>query len=259
MGLGEQIVGDVVEVGRIDGKPRTVRELFVGRRYSVDYYQREYAWSEANVRELVEDLSSRFLSSWEPTHERLAVASYRPYFLGPIVTDNRAGTLFLVDGQQRVTTLTLILILLQHLQQGRRDHDKVEVRDLIVSTRFGRHSFVLDVEERTSCMRALLDGRNPNPPGEDDSVANLWDRYQDLTKFFPEEMKGTALPFFVDWLLDRVMVVEIGTSDQEMAIEIFESMNDRGLRLTTTDMLKSYLLANMQDRAVIIPANNYGE
>ncbi len=222
MGLGEQIVGDVVEVGRIDGKPRTVRELFVGRRYSVDYYQREYAWSEANVRELVEDLSSRFLSSWEPTHERLAVASYRPYFLGPIVTDNRAGTLFLVDGQQRVTTLTLILILLQHLQQGRRDHDKVEVRDLIVSTRFGRHSFVLDVEERTSCMRALLDGRNPNPPGEDDSVANLWDRYQDLTKFFPE---------------------------------VFESMNDRGLRLTTTDMLKSYLLANMQDRAVIIPAN----
>lgn len=246
---------DVVEVDRIDGKPRTVRELFVGRRYSVDYYQREYAWSEANVRELVEDLSGRFLSSWEPAHERLATASYRPYFLGPIVTDNRSGTLFLVDGQQRVTTLTLMLILLHHLQQGRRDDDRVEVRDLIVSTRFGRHSFVLDVEERTACMRALLEGHNSDWPADDDSVANLWSRYQDLVQFFPEELKGESLPFFVDWLLDRVVVVEIGTSDQEMAIEIFESMNDRGMRLTTTDMLKSYLLANIRDRAVIAPAN----
>ena len=56
----------IVEVDRIDGKPRSVRELLVGRRYSVDYYQREYAWSEANVRELVEDLSGRFLGSWDP-------------------------------------------------------------------------------------------------------------------------------------------------------------------------------------------------
>jgi hypothetical protein len=248
-------VDQAVEVDRIDGKPRTVRELFVGRRYSVDYYQREYAWSEANVRELVDDLSGRFLSSWEPTHERFAVASYRPYFLGPIVTDNRGGTLFLVDGQQRVTTLMLLLMLLHHLQQGREDSERVDVRDLIASTRFGRHSFVLDVDERTACMQALLDDRSPDQPPEDDSVANLWSRYQDLVQFFPEELKGTALPFFVDWLLDRVIVVEIGTSDQEMAIEIFESMNDRGLRLTTTDMLKSYLLANIGDRVVIGHAN----
>ena len=98
----------IVEVDRIDGKPRSVRELFVGRRYSVDYYQREYGWSEANVRELVEDLSGRFLGSWDPSHERSDVAGYRPYFLGPIVTDSRKGTLFLVDGQQRLTTLTRI-------------------------------------------------------------------------------------------------------------------------------------------------------
>ena len=53
----------------------------------------------------------------------------------------------------------------------------------------------------------------------------------------------------MDWLLERVIIVEIGTSDPEMAIEIFESMNDRGLRLTTTDMLKSYLLANVRDKS----------
>ena len=230
----------IVEVDRIDGKPRSVRELFVGRRYSVDYYQREYGWSEANVRELVEDLSGRFLGSWDQSDERSDVAGYRPYFLGPIVTDSRKGTLFLVDGQQRLTTLTLMLILLHHLQQGRSDEDRVDVRDLIASHRFGRYSFVLDVEERVACMSALLEGRNPAMPDNDDSVTNLWNRYEDLSQFFPEELKGPALPFFVDWLLERVIIVEIGTSDPEMAIEIFESMNDRGLRLTTTDMLKSW-------------------
>src|ERR1035437_3853565 len=82
-------VEPIVEVDRIDGKPRSVRELFVGRRYSVDYYQREYGWSEANVRELVEDLSGRFLGSWDPSHERSEVAGYRPYFLGPLVRRSR--------------------------------------------------------------------------------------------------------------------------------------------------------------------------
>lgn len=244
-----------IDVDRIDGKSRTVRELFVGRRYSVDYYQREYAWSEANVRELVEDLSDRFFSSWESWHERFAAASYRPYFLGPIVTNSRAGTLYLVDGQQRLTTLTLLLIYLHHLQQEKSEVDRVDVQELIASTRFGKHSFVLDVEERRPCMRSLFEGLIPESSGDDESLANLWNRYQDLGQFFPEELKGPALPFFVDWLLDRVMVVEIATVDQEMAIEIFESMNDRGLRLTTTDMLKSYLLANIRDRALIEAAN----
>jgi Protein of unknown function DUF262 len=163
-------VEPIVEVDRIDGKPRSVRELFVGRRYSVDYYQREYGWSEANVRELVEDLSGRFLGSWDQSHERSDVAGYRPYFLGPIVTDSRKGTLFLVDGQQRLTTLTLLLILLHHLQQGRSDDDRVDVRDLIASHRFGRYSFVLDVEERVACMSALLEGHVPAMPDDDDSV-----------------------------------------------------------------------------------------
>ena len=54
-------------------------------------------------------------------------------------------------------------------------------------------------------------------------------------------------------------VVEIATSDQEMALEIFETMNDRGLRLTTTDMLKSYLLAMIRDPRRSNPPTACGE
>ena len=245
----------VVDVDHIDGKPRTVRELFTSRKYSVDYYQREYAWTFANITELLDDLSGRFLESWDESHDREDTLTYRPYFLGPIVTNNRGGTLYLVDGQQRVTTLTLLLIYLIHLQVDRVPEDQVDVRIFVASTRVGRWSFNLDVEERRACMQALLEGTEPSVSQGDESVANLWARYQDIEQLFPQELKGPALPFFIDWLLERVAVVEIGTSDQEMALEIFETMNDRGLRLTTTDMLKSYLLAMIRDPQRIMAAN----
>jgi uncharacterized protein with ParB-like and HNH nuclease domain len=245
----------VIDVDRIDGKPRTIRELFTSRKYSVDYYQREYAWTFANITELLDDLSGRFLESWDESHDREYTLTYRPYFLGPIVTNNRGGTLFLVDGQQRVTTLTLLLIYLIHLQVDRAPEDQVDVRIFVASTRVGRWSFNLDVEERRECMLALLEGTQPAVSQGDESVANLWARYQDIEQLFPQELKGPALPFFIDWLLERVAVVEIGTSDQEMALEIFETMNDRGLRLTTTDMLKSYLLAMIRDPERIQSAN----
>ena len=245
----------IVDVDRIDGKPRTVRELFTSRKYSVDYFQREYAWTQANVIELLEDLSGRFLDSWDESHEREDTLAYRPYFLGPIVTNNRGGTLFLVDGQQRLTTLTLLLIFLLHLQEDRSPQDHVDVRQFVASTRVGKWSFNLDVEDRRDCMKALLEGVPPVVREGDESVENLWARYQDIEQLFPQELKDRKLPFFIDWLLERVAVVEIATSDQEMALEIFETMNDRGLRLTTTDMLKSYLLAMIRDPEKIESAN----
>lgn len=245
----------VVDVDRIDGKPRTVRELFTSRKYSVDYYQREYAWTQANVIELLDDLTGRFLDSWDESHEREDTLAYRPYFLGPIVTNNRGGTLFLVDGQQRLTTLTLLLIYLLHLQTDRPADEQVDVRQFVASTRVGKWSFNLDVEDRRDCMQALLEGMRPSIPEGDESVENLWSRYQDIEQLFPQELKDRRLPYFIDWLLERVAVVEIATSDQEMALEIFETMNDRGLRLTTTDMLKSYLLAMMRDSDKIEAAN----
>ncbi len=246
----------VVDVDRIDGKPRTVRELFTSRKYSIDYYQREYAWTQSNVIELLDDLSGRFLDSWDESHEREDTLTYRPYFLGPIVTNNRGGTLFLVDGQQRLTTLTLLLIYLLHLQKDRPEQEQVDVREFVASTRVGKWSFNLDVEDRTDTMQALLEGVTPTIPEGDESASNLWVRYQDIEQLFPQELKDPKLPFFVDWLLERVAVVEISTSDQEMALEIFETMNDRGLRLTTTDMLKSYLLAMIRDPSKIESANH---
>lgn len=54
----------------IDGDGRTVRQLLTARKYSIDYYQREYKWQTKQVTELIDDLSNKFLESHEPGHDR---------------------------------------------------------------------------------------------------------------------------------------------------------------------------------------------
>lgn len=66
----------------IQGNAKKVQQLLSGTKYAVDYYQREYKWGEKQIRELVEDLVSRFLQDYEPGHEPEAVAEYGHYFLG---------------------------------------------------------------------------------------------------------------------------------------------------------------------------------
>ena len=73
---------------------------------------------------------------------------------------------------------------------------------------------------------------------------------------FPDELREKALPFFIDWLKDRVQLVQITAYADDDAYAIFETMNDRGLKLTPADMLKGYLLANMEDGKPRTKAND---
>lgn len=132
----------------IEGKARTVRELLKGVKYSIDYYQREYKWGEKQARELIDDLTGKFLEDYQPTHQRKQVAGYAHYFLGAIIISKKDNANFIVDGQQRLTSLTILLMLLRNLQKERGD--QVNVDELIVSEKFGEKSFNLDVDERMS-------------------------------------------------------------------------------------------------------------
>src|SRR5690606_30152529 len=127
-----------------------------------------------------------------------------------------------------------------------RNEDEARSLDaLIYSTSFGDRTFNLDVEEREKCLTAILEGSTFHVDDQQESVRNLWERYGTIETRFPEELRESALSYFVDWLQHRVILVEIGAPDQDMALEIFETMNDRGLRLSNTDMLKSFLLARV--------------
>ncbi|HLH76784.1 MAG TPA: DUF262 domain-containing protein, partial [Candidatus Binataceae bacterium] len=229
----------------IDAKGRTIRELLGGRKYSIDYYQREYKWQQKQVSELLEDLAGKFLESYEEGHERSAVAEYGHYFLGSVIISDKDGRKFIIDGQQRLTTLTLLLIHLHHRLQD--PAQKGQIADLIFSQKYGKRSFNLDIPERVTCMEALYAGQGFPDADPPESVANILGRYSNIEELFPEKLTGPVLPYFADWLIENVHLVEITAYSDDDAYAIFETMNDRGLSLTPAEMLKGYLLTNIFD------------
>jgi len=237
----------VTEVERsIDGVAKTVAGVLANQKFSIDYYQREYKWEAKQIAELVADLTTKFLHLFEPEHARKDVAKYPGYFLGSIIISQKSSAPFVVDGQQRLTSLTLLLTFLRRLQQDR--DDKVDIDPLIFSEKFGEKSFNLDVADRVDCMKQLFEDGNYEPkPYDPQSVHTLVARYEELNGLFPDELRADALPYFIDWLKDRVQLVQITAYADDDAYAIFETMNDRGLKLTPADMLKGYLLANTED------------
>ncbi len=230
-------------MSEIKGLAKTVRQLLDNNKYAIDYYQREFKWETKHVVELIQDLTVEFLENYEESHQRKDVSEYGHYFLGSVIISNKDGKKYIVDGQQRLTTLTLLIIFLNNIQKGRSD--QVTVTDMVFSQQYGQDSFNLDVPERTKSMKTLFYGQSLDENDFPESVKNILGRYSDIEEHFPEELKDKALPYFIDWLIDNVYLVEITAYSDEDAYTIFETMNDRGLSLSPTDMLKGYLLANI--------------
>lgn len=226
---------------------RSIQQLLQSQSYSIDEYQREYKWEKENVDELVTDLHEKFLSCYQPGHEPAKVASYEGYFLGSVIVSKRNGKSYLVDGQQRVTSLTLLLIYLYHAAEEKAPALVPILQPLIHSNNYGTPSFNLDIPERLPVIAALFHGHEFTPDGKDESTQTMHARYHDIQASELAEELGDALPHFVYWLMHRVGLIEIATDNDSYAYAIFETMNDRGKPLSPVDMLKAYLLAPIED------------
>jgi len=245
-------------MNKIDARAKSITDLLSNKKYTVDYYQREYKWQTRQIRELLEDLEANFLDSYEEGHPRSEVEKYKHYFLGSIIVSHRDGKNFIIDGQQRLTSITLLLIYLHNRQRDRAQNEKVDISILIFSEKFGKKSFNLDIDERAVCLEALYNQyeRSFDVNNASESIHNILARYDDIEQHFPATLANGALPYFIDWLKENVDLVEITTSSDEDAYTIFETMNDRGLSLSPTDMLKGYLLANITDTHERAKAND---
>jgi len=104
----------VFEMNKITGNAVVVRTLF-NNRYTVQYYQREYNWQKKQIEELLEDITNEFLEFYQKGDSQRDVANYGDYFLGPIILTNDNA---IIDGQQRLSSLTLLLIYLNNLQKN---------------------------------------------------------------------------------------------------------------------------------------------
>jgi len=230
---------------KIEANDRSILEVLDKKKYTVDYFQREYSWDQKHIEQLVTDLASAFLANYEAAHERTEVENYNTYYLGPFVLSEKDGQRSIIDGQQRLTSLTLFMIYLHNLQASLGLSENIE--SMIFSEKFGKKSFNITVEERVPCLQSLFDSGFYNPTdGDDASTRNMAARYEDIGNAFPKEINAEAFPYFIDWLKEQVVLVEIIAYSDDNAYTVFETMNDRGLNLTSTEMLKGYVLSRFK-------------
>ena len=173
---------------KLDGKVSSIRELLFGARFGIDYYQREYRWERRQVEELIDDLTSQFDDDHDPSHPRAKVRDYRHYFLGAVITSEKDGRRFLIDGQQRLTTLSLLLIFLLRALPG--SEDQANIRPLIYAEKYGTKAFTIDVEEREALLQALLNGETFEASAATDAVRTMLARYNDIEALFPADLLG---------------------------------------------------------------------
>ena len=231
-------------MNEITSTPKNLKILLQNNKYTIHYYQREYRWQAKHINELIEDLTSEFLNNYKPDHKRSEVENYGTYFMGSIVIAKQNNAI--IDGQQRFSSLTLLLMYLNNrLRQKGEGYDVL--KPLIFSEKYGEKSFTINVPERQICMETIFKGDEFSATNAEESVKNLWERYKDIRENFPESITDEMILYFCDWLIEKVIFVEIVADTDQDAQKVFVTMNDRGLNLTSTEMLKGYLLSEITD------------
>ncbi|MBO5341982.1 MAG: DUF262 domain-containing protein [Lachnospiraceae bacterium] len=232
---------------KIEGSPKNLKQLLQNTKYSIHYYQREYMWQRKHIEELIDDLTSEFLDNYKPEDSRQAVADYGAYFMGSIVLAGRENAI--IDGQQRFSSLTLLLMYLNNrLKSIGQSYNMIET--MIFSESFGTKSFNINVDDRQECMEAIFNDVDYDITNCGESVKNLYGRYCDIEHIFPEDITDDMLLHFCDWLAEKVFFIEIVATTEQDAHKVFVTMNDRGLSLTSTEMLKGYILSEIKNDSV---------
>lgn len=181
---------------KIEASHKTLYQVLNEQKYSVDYFQREYSWQKIHIQQLVTDLTSAFLNEYTQGDARKDVQNYNSYYLGPfVVSASEDGSLSIIDGQQRLTSLTLFLIFLNHFQKDLNEN--LTISSMIFSEKFGEKTFNIQVDERLACFNALFEDGKFTGTDSDESSLNMAARYEDITEVFPNEIT-TCFANFID-------------------------------------------------------------
>lgn len=240
---------DVQKRKTIDCRETTLEQLLYHSKFVVDFYQRKYVWERKQLEDLVTDLSSAFLSNWNKGDSPDKVPHYDPYFMGEIVLSSQNDcSSAIIDGQQRITTLMLLMIYILNAYKNKISVDlRSDTTELIYSNDHETKCFNLRIKERDECMQALIDSGTYTLKKDDSaSVKNIVERYNDFAECWNEKINNDNAVTFLYWLKEKLVFSKVETNSDDFAYVIFESMNDRGLALTQVEMLRSYLLANIR-------------
>lgn len=226
---------------------KSVKTLFSDKKadFLIPDYQRPYAWEEKECQTLWDDLFAFAL----PEEDSDKFNSDEEYFLGPIVTfKNEDGKMEIIDGQQRLTTLMLLLRAFYE-RYGSMKNDKAKktarmIEQCIWKTdEFGDsdktalkiNSEVATDNEKDEFLSILKDG---DATGKKSHYASNYEFFQEkINEFlnsFPDEF--SYLPIRI---LNNCILLPIEAESQDTALRIFSTLNDRGKPLSDADIFKA--------------------
>lgn len=235
-------------MSKITVDQRTVRDLFSDKRsnFLIPDYQRPYAWGEEECLTLWEDLFSFAL----PENGAREFNRDDEYYLGPIVTfKNESGQLEIIDGQQRLTTLLLLLRAFYKRSEEMRDDKSKSMREMIEqclwkTNEFGRpdktelkiDSQVATDDSKGEFLQILEVGEAPRLFTSKYAINYRFfsDKIDDFIKIYP-----SYFPFLPARILNNCIVLPIEAENQDTALRIFSTLNDRGMPLADADIFKA--------------------
>ena len=240
----------------LDTRTSTLLELLGnGRRFKVPPFQRDYSWSE----EQWEDL-------WNDILELIGKPDDRHY-MGAMVVEPASDREFLIiDGQQRLATLSIIsLVVIDHLQKlaaSGIDSDANKERAAALRNRFvgekdpsslvESSKLLLNETDNAFYQDYLVQLREPiNPRGLPKSNRTLWECFRwfsdRVSNTAPLASDGASLAAVLSETIARQLLFIMITVDDELnAYTVFETLNARGLELSSTDLLKNYLFSRIK-------------
>ncbi|MBN8245814.1 MAG: DUF262 domain-containing protein [Verrucomicrobia bacterium] len=235
-------------------KNDTYRKLMGnGLTYRIPRYQRDYSWTEEEWEDLWMDVLGTIRTGGEPAH-----------YMGYLVLQSENDKVFdVIDGQQRLTTLTLIVLAvlknIRRLIEDGKDADRNRQRlDQIRQTYVG----YLDPVTLVSRSKLSLNRNNDTyfqtyivPLGHlpmrgfrasEHSLRKAFEWFEKRIAAYAAKAggeSGVVLAQFVESLSDRLFFTVITVTDELNAYKVFETLNARGVRLSATDLLKNYLFS----------------
>jgi len=229
-----------------------------GMRYSVPPYQRDYSWKEEHWEDLWLDLVD--VSEDEDSQ----------HYMGAIVLQQNDRELFtVIDGQQRLATLSIVVLAAVSLLEERASAE-IEKGDNSERARLLRDGFLgtkdpgsLRYSSKLSLNRnddvfyqgTLLQLKAPHAPSRlPHSNRLLWQAFgyfhSKLAVRFPSNDEGGSLARFInEAIAQRLLFIRVQVDDDLSAYTVFETLNARGLDLTASDLLKNYLMALVARRS----------
>ena len=217
-------------------------------RFEIPDYQRPYSWTTEQAGELLEDLMYASGQSED-------VSDASPYFLASIVIikGEDSPQADVVDGQQRITTLTILLSVLRELSNDSSTeaiHSFVREQSNPISGVEGqfrlsvrerdREFFQCNVQEKGNLFHLLDQPPTGLPDSQQRMIENASHLRKELTKLGDERRNHLA-----QFLIQRCYLVVVSTTDQDSAYRIFSVLNDRGLDLSPTDILKAQIIGEL--------------